>query len=276
MQTSHNSLPQIAIAGMVADSGLQDVVSRTNAAQQLYSVVVTTAANAEIFTVTIDGTAYAFTSDGSGSKKEISDGLKALIEAGTAAVTCTTFTTAGADDSFYIENDSFDTEVVVSVTNPATGVLTLAELVDHEDSIQFGAVVVESDQVLIDPVTGLRGACRLPRLATDFSSRHVLGVALADVSKEVRTSAPYGGFSAGETVPIVRKGRVWMSVEDISSVGQGGLVYVRHIATGTESLGAIRAADDGSDTEVLAYNQAQFTGQKDSTNSLAVVEWNLP
>jgi len=272
MQTAHNTNPGVAVAGMFTDSGPKDVISRINAAQQLFSVVVTTEYNAEIFTVTIDGTAYAYTSDGSATKAEISAGLKALIDAGSDDVTVVDDLT----DTLTIENNSFDTEITVTITNPANGVLTLTELVDHEDSIQFGAVVVESEQTDAETLTGKRDSCRLPRLATDFSDRHMLGVAMADVSKELRSSAPYGGFSAGEAVPILTRGRIWMTVEDIATVAQGGLVYVRHIATGTESLGAIRAADDGGDTEVLDAQQARFTGQKDSTLELAVVEWNLP
>lgn len=272
MQTSHDNNPPVAIAGMFADSGLRDVISRVNAAKQLYSVVVTTAANSEIFTVTIDGTDYAYTSDESATKAEISAGLKALIDAGDDDVTVTD----DLVDTLTIENNSFDTEITVAITNPATGVLTLTELVDHEDAIQFGAVVVNDDQQTADALDGSLLQCRLPRLATDFSGRHVLGVAMADVSKITRSSAPYGGYSAGESVPILRKGRIWMSVEDVASVAEGGLVYVRHVATGTESLGAIRAADDGSDTEVLDAQQAKFTGQKITASSLAVVEWNLP
>jgi hypothetical protein len=276
MQTSVNANPGVAFAGMLADTGLRDIISRTNAAQQLFSVVVTTEYNSQIFTVTIDGTGYAYTSDASATKAEIAAGLKALIDAGSDDVTTTLFTTSESNDSFYIENNSFDTEITVTITNPANGVLTLTELVDHEDVIQFGAVVVESEQTSADALTFGRDACRLPRLATDFSSRHVLGVAIADPQIETRASAPYAGYSAGYTVPILRKGRIWMSVEDASSVAQGGLVYVRHVASGTEQLGAIRAADDGSDTEVLDAQQAAFTGQVDTTNSLAVVEWNLP
>lgn len=277
MQTSYANVPSEAFAGLLYDSSpVRDIVSRINAAKQLYSVVVTTAANAEIFTVTIDGTAYAYTSDGSATKKEISDGLKALIVAGSADVTCTTFTTAAADDSFYIENDSYDTEITVTITNPATGVLTLTELIDHEDVIQFGAVVVEDDSSDAASTTGKRETCRLPRLATDFSNRKVLGVAIADSSLVTRSTSPYAGYDAGEAVPVLRKGRVWMYVEDVASVATGGLVYVRHVATGTEQLGAIRAVDDGSDTEVLDAQQAQFTGQAVAALNLAVVEWNLP
>jgi hypothetical protein len=271
MQTAYNNNPSEGFPGLLEDIGFKDIVSRINAAKQLYSVVVTTAANSEIFTVTIDGTAYAYTSDGSATKPEISAGLKALIDAGDDDVTVTDDLT----DTLTIENNGYDTEVVITITNPATGVLTLTELIDHEDVIQFGAVVVE-DTSSAAATSGKRETCRLPRLATDFSTRKVLGVAIADTSLVTRTSSPYGGYSAGEAVPVLRKGRIWMEVEDVATVAVGGLVYVRHIATGTEKLGGIRAADDGADTEVLDRDQAQFTGKKIAALNIAVVEWNLP
>ena len=65
-----------------------------------------------------------------------------------------------------------------------------------------------------------------------------------------------------------------MTVEDVASVAKGGSVFVRHIATGSESLGAIRAVDDGADTDAIPNGAAAFTGQV--SGNLAVVEWNLP
>jgi hypothetical protein len=271
MQTAYNNNPNEAFAGLLYDTGYKDTISRINGAKQLYQVVVTTAANSEIFTVTIDGTAYAYTSDGSATKAEISAGLKALIDAGDDDVTVVDDLT----DTLTIENNSNYTEITVTITNPASGVLTLTELIDFDDAIQFGAVCVEDEGSAAGP-TGRRETCRLPRLATDFSNRKVLGVAIADTSLVTRTSSPFGGYNAGEAVPLLRKGRIWMSVEDPASVAVGGLVYVRHVASGTEQLGAIRAVDDGSDTEVLDRDQAQFTGQVVTALSVAVVEWNLP
>jgi len=280
MQIAYNAIPNEAFAGMLYDSSLvRDIITRINAAKQLWQVVVTTADDSKIFTVTINGTAYAFTSDASATKAEISAGLKALIDAGSSDVTVVDDLT----DTLYIENNSYDTEKVLTVSATGSGVLTATELIDHDDSIQFGAVVVD-DPIAVsglvgavaDPYTGKRDTCRLPRLATDFSGRKVLGVAIADTSLVTRSTDPFGGYNAGEAVPILRKGRVWMYVEDVASVATGGLVYVRHVATGTERLGNIRAADDGADTEVLDAQQAQFTGQKITSLNLAVVEWNLP
>ena len=272
MQLTVNELPNAAFAGLILDTGFKDIISRLAATRQLEQVVVTTAANSEIFTITIDGTAYAYTSDGSATKAEISAGLKVLIDAGSDDVTVTDDLT----DTLLIESNDHDTGFTITITNPATGVLTLTQLVAQEQAIAFGSVVVEDERVAVDANTGKVEGCRLPRLATDFSGRKVLGVAIADASMVTRASAPIAGYSAGEAVPVLRKGRIWMTVEDVASVAKGGLVYVRHIATGTESLGAIRAADDGADTEVMDAQQCEFTGQKVTALNLAVVEWNLP
>jgi len=276
MQLSYNEKPAEAFAGKVSDLGFKDIISRICAAKQLYSVVVTTEYNSEDFIVTIDGTDYTYTADTDATKAEIAAGLIALIEAGDDDVTCTLFTTSEADDSFYLENNSFETEITVTITNPVNGVLTLTELVDHEDSIPFGAVVVNDDRQTANADTGKLEQCRLPRLSADITSRHVLGVVIADTSKLTRSTEPYGGYGAGEAVPILKKGRIWMSVEDVATVDNGGLVYVRSTASGTEELGAIRAADDAGDTDPIDSNAAHFTGRKITSLNLAEVEWNLP
>lgn len=267
-QLTYNETPANAYAGMISDAGVRDVISKVAATRQLSQVVVTTAANTEIFTVTINGHAYAYTSDGSGTKPEITAGLKALIDAGGEPVTVTDDTT----DTLLIESTDFDAGFTISVTNPATGVLTLTELVSQEQAIPFGVFVC------IDERVAGAGACRLPRLATDMSGNKVLGLAIADASKITRSSTPKGGYSAGQAVPILKKGRAWVTVEDVASVAKGGLVYVRyaaHTGTGTQ-LGAARAADDGSYTDVITFGAVQFTGKKDTANNLAEVDLNLP
>lgn len=272
MQTSYSNQPANAFSGMLADISYQDVVSRIASAHQLFSVVVTTEYNSEIFTVTIDGTAYAYAADSTATKGEIAAGLKALIDAGSADVTVTLFTTSTSNDSFYLENNSLDAAITVSVTNPAHGVLTLAELITFGQSIPFGRFVCEDERVAADSLTGKREGCRLPRVNADVTSRKIVGVAIADTSKVAGAS----GYAIGESVPVVRKGRVWVHVEDVASVAAGGLVYVRSTAGVGENLGDCRAADDSTDTDPIDSNAAQFTGQKIAALNLAVVDLNLP
>lgn len=271
MQLTMNENPSAAFAGLVADSGAKDIITGVACSRQLEQVVVTTADNAVAFTITINGNAYAFTSDGSGTKPEISAGLKALIDAGSEGVTVTDDET----DTLLIESDSYDAGFTISVAAAGSGVLTLTQLVGQEQNVPFGVVVVADERVAAE-ASGRLPAVRLPRLATDFSGYKIRGVALADTSRVTLAASPYGGFAAGDALPVLRKGRVWMAVEDIATVAEGGLVYVRHIASASEQLGAIRAADDGGDTEVLTYSQARFTGQKNTALAIAVVEWDLP
>ena len=261
MQTAVNLSPAAAFAGMRADAGFGDVLSGICSTRQLEEVVVTTAEDSVDFTVTVNGTAYAFTSDSSATKPEISAGLKALIDAGSEGVTVTD----DLADTLLIESDSYDTGFTIAVAAAGTGVLTLTSLVALEQSIGFGKVVVFDERV------GGK-AVRLPRLATDITGGHVRGIAMDDTSLVTRASAPLAGFSPGYAMPVLRKGRIWVEVEDYASVVDGAAVYVRHIAAGTEELGAIRTDADTSDADVLPG--AKFLGV--AVGTLAMVELNIP
>jgi hypothetical protein len=268
MQLSYDSNPAAAFAGLRADTGFGDIISALACTRQLSQVVVTTEANSEDFTITINGTAFTFASDTAATKTEIRDGLKALIDAGSEPVSTESVST----DTLLIESTDYDEGFTITVTDGATGVLTLTELVAQEQSIEFGKVVVVDERADADVNTGKLDACRLPRLNADITGGKVLGIALADTSMVTRADEPQGGYSAGQVVSIMRRGRIWVEVEDVASVARGGSVYVRSTASGSEELGAIRAADDGGDTDPLTG--AIFTGQV--SGDLAVVELNLP
>lgn len=270
MQTSYSQVPSPAYAGMLANAGFKDIITAIASTRQLEQVVVTTAADEEDFTVTINGTDFTYTSDTSGTKAEITAGLKALIDAGSEPV----LVEDDEVDTLLIESTDHDLGFTISVADETTGVLTLTQLVAQEQAIGFGKFVVLDSRVAVDPHTGRDNACRLPRLAADITGLQSLGFALADITKVTRTTDPYGGYSAGEAVAVVRKGPVWVEVEDVANVAKGGAVYVRHAATGSEELGAVRATDDSADTDPLPNGAAQFTGQV--SGSLAVVELNLP
>jgi hypothetical protein len=272
MQTAYNTNPSVAYAGMPYDSGVKDIISRIAATRQLEEIVVDSATNSATYQAIINGTTFEYTADGTATVTEIRDGLKAEIDAGAEPVSTESVST----NTLLIESDSYTTSFTITLGGTGVADMTLTALVPQGQPVPFGAVVVEDERVEADSLSGKREGCRLPRLATDFSNRKMLGVAMADTSMVTNSSEPYGGYEANETVPVLRRGRIWMEVEDIANVAVGGLVYVRHVATGTEKLGAIRAADDGSDTEVLDAQQAQFTGQKNTSLNLAVVEWNMP
>ena len=55
-QTAYNATPNEAYAGLLYDSSLvRDIITRINAAKQLWKVVVTTADDSKDFTITLAG-----------------------------------------------------------------------------------------------------------------------------------------------------------------------------------------------------------------------------
>lgn len=261
MQTVVNESPSVAIAGMLADAGPHEVVSPVCATLQLEQVVVTTEDNSQDFTVTINGSDYTYTSDASATKAEISAGLKAAIDAGGESVQVTDDLT----DTLLIESTDHDAGFTIAVAAGGSGVLTLTSLVSQEQTIEFGKVVVRDEQLG-------NGFCRLPRQATDITGNHAYGIAKSDTSRVTRTTAPYGGYNAGDAISVVRKGRIWVEVEDYASVVDGGAVYVRFAASGTEELGSIRTDADTADAAILPG--AKFYGV--AVGTMAVVELNIP
>lgn len=93
----------------------------------------------------------------------------------------------------------------------------------------------------------------------------VAGVVPFDVSRTGLT------YATTEAAPLVRKGRVWMSSE--TSALQGRDVYVRMVAGGGESLGAVRATPDSNDCAIL--RGARFASST-AAAGLVLVELNLP
>lgn len=270
MQLAYNENPGAAFAGLIADTGFRDVVSTIAATRQLEQIVVDSATNAGVYQAVINGTVFEYTADGTATVTEIRDGLKALIDGGSEPV----LTESVSTDTLLTESTDHDAGFTMAIGGANVADLTLSQLVAQEAAIGFGKFVVEDERVAADSGSGKVQGCRLPRLAADITGGKVYGVAIADTSKETRSGVPIGGYSAGEAVPAIRKGRVWVEVEDVGSVARGGSVFIRHVATGSEELGAVRAVDDGTDTDPLPNGSASFTGQV--SGSLAVIELNLP
>ena len=94
-------------------------------------------------------------------------------------------------------------------------------------------------------------------------TRHVVGASLYDSTK-----AP-GPFSSGNTVPLVRRGRIWLQSE---SGNPDDPVWVRVSASGAQVLGAVRGSSDGNTCTRLRGAVFRST----TSNGIAVVELNLP
>lgn len=115
--------------------------------------------------------------------------------------------------------------------------------------------------------------CELPNAAGDITPGGPgLGVAIFDPT--VPTNWPPGTtvpYPSGQAVPIMRRGRVYVVVEE--AVSKGDDVYVRYAAgVGGTQLGAFRSSDPGSEA-------AQLEGAKYATSAgaagLALLELNL-
>jgi hypothetical protein len=274
-QTSYQYAPDRGIAGQAADSGVVDSITRILASRQLDRVVVTTQSNAEVFRITlttvVNGvtttTNYDYTSDGSGSKIEIADGLAALINAGSQPVTAF----SDGVDTVLLEADRHDEDgdFTTAVTSPATGVLTLtAGLVAHRQSVPFGSGVCRDERQTLTPAgTAVTGKfARLPRVSGDLATGIFQGILLADTSRQYSS----GGHPANEPARILRKGRVLLYVE--GTVTEGQQLYCRYTVNGSAAVGQFRAdADSSKAAAVPVYTLEARTGA-----GLVLCEINIP
>lgn len=94
------------------------------------------------------------------------------------------------------------------------------------------------------------------------------GVAMLDTSLEQADPL----YADTETVPVVRKGRIAVTVEE--AVSDGDDVYFRVVAAGAEEAGAFRVSADGTDTIQISAG-ARWVSETAGAG-IAVLEINLP
>lgn len=112
----------------------------------------------------------------------------------------------------------------------------------------------------------------LPDATGEVSAAGLLqGVALWDPTREY-IAANLGAYLETETVPVMRKGTVWMIAED--AVVDGGEVFVRFSAGAGEELGRVRSDADTADA--VAAPRCYFRSTTTGANQLVKVEINLP
>jgi len=115
----------------------------------------------------------------------------------------------------------------------------------------------------------------LPAVATDISAvGRVQGVVMADTTVETDPAVAFGHVKQDDTASLVRKGRLWVLVEDaILDLDQG--VYVRHAAAGPltpDTFGTFAAAASANHTILAAAAWKSLAG----AGELALLEINLP
>lgn len=108
---------------------------------------------------------------------------------------------------------------------------------------------------------------RAPTATGEVTGGAFFGVALNDVTIE-QAATPLG-WTIGDTLRVLRWGRVWVLAEDV--VATIGLpAFVRFVAAGAEELGAFRTDADTADA--VALPGATFRTTTSAVNQLVQLE----
>lgn len=122
-----------------------------------------------------------------------------------------------------------------------------------------------------DAAIGDRGA-KLPDADFGPSTGVVLGVLMWESAK-VADGAAGENYSAGDSLPVLRSGRIWVRAEDI--VTQGNNAFARYAAgAGGTELGRFRS--DLDTAAAAAVPTARFFTSTTGADELVQLEINLP
>lgn len=111
------------------------------------------AKNATVYTVTVDGTAFSFTSDSDATAAEVATGLAAAINGGSVAVTATdnldgtldlAADVAGAHFTLEVSDDAREGLITQDDQTTDPGVATDLSAIDSEDSSWYGLIVADA------------------------------------------------------------------------------------------------------------------------------------
>lgn len=133
--------------------------------------------------------------------------------------------------------------------------------VDKVEVVPFGVALVQGPT---------DGTCRLPAALTDLTK--VLGVSVLVQTKEQSLITSIVNYPAGTDIALLRKGRVWVKVEE--AVTAMSPVFVRALpGVGGTQAGAFRMS---ADTATAAQINGCVFRTSAAAGALAVVEFNLP
>lgn len=107
---------------------------------------------------------------------------------------------------------------------------------------------------------------RAPTLTGQVSGANAQGIVVYD------PTAPNNPYAIGDMVPVMKKGRIWVNVEE--AVTPASTVFVRFAAGSFAVLGAFRASADTA--TAVALPSAKYVTTQATIGGLAVVEINLP
>lgn len=227
MQTTFNTSPARAFAGMEADTYPSAIISRVLSTKQLVELLFGTTDGT--YTVTINGTLVGTFAASTSTATAIRDDIYNDIAASAAPVTVTKVST----NKLWIEKNDYGDPFTIAISTVSG--YTKTQLVDQSTIAPFGVGVVADDRAA---VSGKQ--CRLPRQAADVTGGNFLGVLRANTSK-----MPAGGWPAQSVPDIVRQGHIYVLVEGTGA--EGAPLYMRYASgSGGSQLGAFRADADTS------------------------------
>lgn len=113
---------------------------------------------------------------------------------------------------------------------------------------------------------------RIPATTGQVSGPNLMGVSFFE------DTAPANPYAVGDQVPVLRKGKVWVLVEE--AVTPASSVFVRHAAgtggTAAKPLGGFRAsADSNTSATLVSIDVARYLTSA-SADGLALLAINLP
>jgi hypothetical protein len=127
----------------------------------------------------------------------------------------------------------------------------------HSAAIPFGVFVTKGAN---------QGEAVVPDASAEVTGLAGLGVVLRSHTQ------PQGeGYAVGDPMAVIKKGRVWVPVEN--AVIAESAAFVRFVAGAGEQLGAFRADADG--TDAVALPGAKFASDA-AAGELALLDLNLP
>ncbi len=239
MQLSVNNNMEIGLPGQLYGIGPYDIDDFVNGSMQL-DLISVTAPNLAT-TLTINSTAFTVNAEAA-TKTIIELGamLVAAVNAGSEPVTATDL----LNGTLYIRANVHGTAfTAVGTTN-----CTVAHKVINEATIPFGVLVVR------DKWSGLVKSAHLPSLTGEITGIDTcLGVTVhSHASEQGYADAANPGYAAYSAMSVIRKGLIYVKVEN--AVSPGGLPYVRFTANATEQLGSFRADTDSGDAVALPHS----------------------
>ena len=257
MQTTVQTSMAIGVPGQIVDLANSTIVAYANNSKKLDRVTVSAADTTTV--VSIDGTDYTWTA-GVATAAVIAATLVTTINAGGESVTL--YYTAG-NDYFDVESNTAGTAVPVGVATATSCVVT--ERIGNAAAIGYGLCVVQDemddDKAHAAVVTG--------SISTAGSA---LGVTVHTHTNEQQYGTAGGtGYDLEDVMSVMRKGRIYVEVED--AVTAGAQAFVRFEATSPELHGAFRSDADTADAVALP---GAFFRTTTAAGGIAILEVNLP